>query len=165
MTTAAETVLEPTERVRARKKLSDAALTTLEPTERVRAQKGRYTTTRSGHVSTKSGGGGTGEAHPDGGGIHLRTHTFHLPVPIPYISLKKMPARLEDLPARLEDLPARLEQVPARLEQVPTRDLVFYGGLGALAVVGALDWPVALAVGGATWLVRSRQKDKQKEKR
>ncbi|GAT85251.1 hypothetical protein STXM2123_5952 [Streptomyces sp. F-3] len=116
-------------------------------------------------MSTRSGEGKAGEAHPDGGGIHLRTRTFHLPVPIPYISLKKMPARLGDLPARLEDLPARLEQVPARLEQVPTRDLVFYGGLGALAVAGALDWPVALAVGGATWLVRSRQKDGKKGRR
>ncbi|MPY60580.1 hypothetical protein FNH08_26565 [Streptomyces spongiae] len=40
------------------------------------------------------------------------------------------------------------------------KDLVFYGGLGAMTVAGALEWPVALAVGGATWLVRGRGKAK-----
>ncbi|MFB7737132.1 hypothetical protein ACFC08_22645 [Streptomyces sp. NPDC056112] len=129
MVTAAETVLEPTERVRAQKKMSDAGLTTLEPAARVRAQKGQYGShsTFTGHTQARNG---TGEAHPDGG-VHLRTRMFRAPVPIPYLSL----------------------------ENVPTRDLVFYGGLGALAVAGALEWPVALAVGGATWLVRSRRKE------
>ncbi|MFF1603216.1 hypothetical protein ACFVYV_38090 [Streptomyces mirabilis] len=37
---------------------------------------------------------------------------------------------------------------------------MFYGGLGALTVAGALEWPVALAVGGATWLLRSGQQEK-----
>ncbi|MGW2763586.1 hypothetical protein [Streptomyces sp. NPDC001275] len=131
MVTAAETVLEPTERVRAQKKMSDAGLTTLEPAARVRAQKGQYGT-HSTRVFTErtQARSGAGEAHPDGG-VHLRTRMFHAPVPIPYLSL----------------------------ENVPTRDLVFYGGLGALAVAGALEWPVALAVGGATWLVRSRRKE------
>ncbi|MFB7107655.1 hypothetical protein [Streptomyces sp. NPDC056190] len=131
MVTAAETVLEPAERVRAQKKMSDAGLTTLEPAARVRAQKGHYGT-QSTRVFTErtQARNGTGEAHPDGG-VHLRTRMFRAPVPIPYLSL----------------------------ENVPTRDLVFYGGLGALAVAGALEWPVALAVGGATWLVRSRRKE------
>ncbi|MEK8174790.1 hypothetical protein NKH77_54295 [Streptomyces sp. M19] len=40
----------------------------------------------------------------------------------------------------------------------PTRDLVFYGGLGALAVAGALDWPVALAIGGAALVVHGGQR-------
>jgi hypothetical protein len=154
MATAAQTVLEPTERVRAQKKLSDAALTTLEPAERVRAQKGRYRTqsTRSHTARVQARQEKAGETHPDGGGIHLHTRTFRPPVPIPYLSLEKLPARLEKLPARLENL-------PARVENLPTRDLVFYGGLGALAVAGALEWPIALAVGGATWLVRSRRKE------
>ncbi|MFI1291400.1 hypothetical protein ACH4VM_23535 [Streptomyces sp. NPDC020792] len=132
MVTAAETVLEPTERVRAQKKMSDAGLTTLEPAARVRAQKGQYGShSTRGFTGRTQARNGTGEAHPDGGGVHLRTRMFRAPVPIPYLSL----------------------------ENVPTRDLVFYGGLGALAVAGALEWPVALAVGGATWLVRSRRKE------
>ncbi|MFE9609792.1 hypothetical protein [Streptomyces sp. NPDC006012] len=43
----------------------------------------------------------------------------------------------------------------------PARELAFYGGLGALTVAGALEWPVALAVGGATWLLRSVRKEKK----
>ncbi len=149
MATAAQTVLEPTERVRAQRKLSEAALTTLEPAERVRAQKGQYRTRsmRSHTDRVQARQERAGEPHPDGGGVRLHTRTFHPPIPIPYLSVEKLPARLEDLPARMENLPAR--------------DLVFYGGLGALAVAGALEWPVALAVGGATWLVRSRRKEKR----
>ncbi|MET7354131.1 hypothetical protein [Streptomyces mirabilis] len=37
---------------------------------------------------------------------------------------------------------------------------MFYGGLGALTVAGALEWPDALAVGGATWLLRSGRQEK-----
>ncbi|MEU3347530.1 hypothetical protein ABZ723_21545 [Streptomyces sp. NPDC006700] len=132
MVTAAETVLEPTERVRAQKKMSDAGLTTLEPAARVRAQKGHYPT-QSRRVFTgraQAQQDGAGEAHPDGG-FHLGTRVFRAPVPIPHLSLG----------------------------DVPTRDLVFYGGLGALTVAGALEWPVALAVGGAAWLVRGRRKE------
>ncbi|MFI9603228.1 hypothetical protein ACWEQ7_09070 [Streptomyces sp. NPDC004069] len=132
MVTAAETVLEPTERVRAQKKMSEAGLTTLEPAARVRAQKGQYgaRSTQAFTERAHSRQNGTGEAHPDGG-AHWPTRMFHAPVPMPHVSLEK----------------------------VTTRDLVFYGGLGALAVAGVLEWPVALAVGGATWLVRSRRKE------
>lgn len=137
MVTAAQTVLEPIERVRAGKR-SEAALTTLEPAARVRAEKGHHRT-RSTRLPGRSE-----ERHPDGAGVHLHTRTFHPPVPIPYLSMEK--------------LPAGLEKVPVRLEKMPTRDLAFYGGLGALAVAGALEWPVALAIGGATWLVRSRRR-------
>ncbi|WNM29294.1 hypothetical protein RKE30_02215 [Streptomyces sp. Li-HN-5-11] len=137
MVTAAQTVLEPIERVRAGKR-SEAALTTLEPAARVRAKKGHH------NPGSTRLPGRSEERHPDGAGVHLHTRTFHPPVPIPYLSLEK--------------LPARLEKVPIDLEKLPTRDLAFYGGLGALAVAGALEWPVALAIGGATWLVRSRRR-------
>ncbi|MFI5688672.1 hypothetical protein [Streptomyces sp. NPDC051636] len=73
------------------------------------------------------------QPHPDGAGIHLLTRTFRPPVPIPYLSL----------------------------ENLPTRDVVFYGGLGALAAAGALEWPVALAIGGATWLLRGRGREER----
>ncbi|MFF7970780.1 hypothetical protein [Streptomyces sp. NPDC007905] len=140
MATAAQTVLEPTERVRAQKKPSEAALTTLEPAERVRAQRGQHRSqsarTGTGRVRTRQEQ--SGEGHPDGAGIHLHTRTFHPSVPIPYPSV---------------------ENLPAGLDKVPARDLVFYGGLGALAVAGALEWPIALAIGGATWVVRSRRKE------
>ncbi|MEU8033606.1 hypothetical protein AB0C13_34140 [Streptomyces sp. NPDC049099] len=140
MATAAQTVLEPTERVRAQKKQSEAALTTMEPAARVRAQRGLHNTPtrRVSTVPARAQQKASEKAHPDGAGIHLHTRTFHPPITIPYPSVEKLPAGLENLPAR---------------------DLVFYGGLGALAVAGALEWPVALAIGGATWLVRGRRKE------
>ncbi|WP_340373774.1 hypothetical protein U5640_43850 [Streptomyces sp. SS7] len=51
------------------------------------------------------------------------------------------------------DLKARAAGMASRLPEFRGRDLVFYGGLGALTIAGALEWPVALAVGGATYVV------------
>ena len=119
MATAAQTVLEPTERVRAQKR-------TRQYTPQYKAQSTRVPTGRARTQQERAE-----QTHPDGAGIHLHTRTFRPQVPIPYVSVEKLPAQ----------------------------DLVFYGGLGALAVVGALEWPVALAIGGATWLVRSRRKE------
>ncbi|PIB07490.1 hypothetical protein B1C81_20185 [Streptomyces sp. HG99] len=77
--------------------------------------------------------------------------TLHPPVPIPYLSR-------EDVTSTARAATARLPGTPA------AKDLAFYGGLGVLAVAGALEWPVALAVGGATWLVRSgRQREKEEK--
>ncbi len=47
----------------------------------------------------------------------------------------------------------------------PARELWYYGGLGALAVAGALEWPVALAVGGATVLLRRSGQQESAERR
>lgn len=52
------------------------------------------------------------------------------------------------------DLRASAQAVSSRLPTFPGRDLLFYGGLGVLTVAGALEWPVALAVGGATYVLR-----------
>ncbi|GAA3789521.1 hypothetical protein ACFS5L_39895 [Streptomyces phyllanthi] len=84
----------------------------------------------------------------EGAGLHLHTRTLHPPVPIPYFTR--------------EDVRSTTQSATARLPGRPSgKDLVFYGGLGALAVAGALEWPVALAVGGATWLVRGRGRETQ----
>lgn len=72
----------------------------------------------------------------------LRMHTLDAPVHVTYFT-----------PA---DMAANAQAVVSRL---PTKDLIFYGGLGALAVAGALDWPVALAVGGAAWIIRGGRKE------
>lgn len=122
MTTAAQTVLEPTARVRAQKGQRPAQGSTWRSTPSTR------TTTGSPQVQRER----TQETHPDGAGLHLRTRTFRPPVPIPYLS---------------------------RGEELPARDVLFYGGLGVLTVAGALEWPVALAIGGATWLLRGRRKE------
>ncbi|MFF3906311.1 hypothetical protein ACFYZJ_09905 [Streptomyces sp. NPDC001848] len=78
----------------------------------------------------------------EGGGLHLHTRTVHPSLRIPYITR--------------DDLTSTAREATSRMPGVPSgKDLVFYGGLTAMAVAGALEWPVALAVGGATWLVRS----------
>lgn len=79
----------------------------------------------------------------EGAGLHLHTRTLHAPVPIPYLTREDMRSTAESATSRLPGRPSG-------------KDLVFYGGLGAMTVAGALEWPVALAVGGAAWLVRSR---------
>jgi hypothetical protein len=34
----------------------------------------------------------------------------------------------------------------------PVERLLYYGGLGTAAVVGALEWPVAVAAGAGVWV-------------
>lgn len=88
----------------------------------------------------------------EGAGLHLHTRTLHPPVPIPYITRGDMRNTARSATSRMPGMPSG-------------KDLVFYGGLGAMTVAGALEWPVALAVGGATWLVRSRGKGREADAR
>ncbi|MEV6739036.1 hypothetical protein AB0N14_19750 [Streptomyces sp. NPDC051104] len=76
----------------------------------------------------------------EGGGLHLHTRTVHPSLRIPYITR--------------DDLTSTAREATSRMPGVPGKDLVFYGGLTAMAIAEVLDWPVALAVGGATWLLR-----------
>ncbi|MGW7406565.1 hypothetical protein ACWGI9_23025 [Streptomyces sp. NPDC054833] len=84
----------------------------------------------------------------DGAGLHLHMRTLHPSVPIPYLTKEEVTTTARAATALLPGSP-------------PAKDLAFYAGLGALTMAGALEWPVALAVGGATWLVRSGRKEKQ----
>ncbi|MFI6932001.1 hypothetical protein [Streptomyces sp. NPDC050287] len=65
-------------------------------------------------------------------------------MPIPYIARDDAVGSSREATSRMPGMPS-------------AKDAVFYGGLGAMAVAGALEWPVALAVGGATWLLRGRK--------
>ncbi|MGW4823577.1 hypothetical protein ACWEP4_32665 [Streptomyces sp. NPDC004227] len=73
------------------------------------------------------------------GKLHIHSLDVHAPVHIPYLTPGDVVANTQAMTSRL-----------------PARDLLFYGGLGALAVAGALDWPVALAIGGATAILRGQ---------
>ncbi|WP_128376321.1 hypothetical protein [Streptomyces cavernae] len=88
--------------------------------------------------------------HHEGAGFHIHTRTLHAPVPLPYLTKGDLTSTARAATARLPGRPQ-------------AKDLAFYGGLGAMAVAGALEWPVAAAVGGATWLVRSRRKETREE--
>jgi hypothetical protein len=52
----------------------------------------------------------------------------------------------------------------AATSRLPAKELLYYGGLGALTVAGVIDWPVTLAVGGATLVLRGRRKGKAEER-
>ncbi|MFE4448598.1 hypothetical protein [Streptomyces sp. NPDC056820] len=73
------------------------------------------------------------------GKLHIHSLDVHAPVHIPYLTPGDVVANTQAMTSRLL-----------------ARDLLFYGGLGALAVAGALDWPVALAIGGATAILRGQ---------
>ncbi|ETK37461.1 hypothetical protein [Microbispora sp. ATCC PTA-5024] len=50
----------------------------------------------------------------------------------------------------------------ARTFLPPPERIVYYGGLGALAAIGLLDWPVAAAIGAGTMIAqRTRAKDQR----
>jgi hypothetical protein len=44
----------------------------------------------------------------------------------------------------------------------PRRELVYYTGLGALAGVGLVEWPVAVAIGAGTAVARRAARDEQR---
>ncbi|MFF0223954.1 hypothetical protein [Streptomyces sp. NPDC004629] len=81
------------------------------------------------------------------GKLHMHRLDVHAPVHIPYFTPGDVVANTQ-----------------AMTSKVPTRDLLFYGGLGALTVAGALEWPVALAIGGATAVLRGRRRGEAKER-
>jgi hypothetical protein len=93
------------------------------------------------------------EEHPEKGGQVLHMHTAHPAVPVPYFTP-------EDLKTSAQAMASRLQAFPTP----PAKDLLFYGGLGAMAVAGALEWPIAAAIGGATLVVRGRTTGQTKER-
>jgi hypothetical protein len=62
--------------------------------------------------------------------------------------------RVPVLKASVPDLTAWAAQAKwaARANLPPRDQLLYYGGLGLLAVVGVLEWPVAAAVGAGVWV-------------
>ncbi|MFE2431506.1 hypothetical protein ACFXJ5_32805 [Streptomyces sp. NPDC059373] len=83
------------------------------------------------------------ERSQSGGTPAVRMHTAHTDVPIPYFTPGDLTANAHVITSHLPPLP-------------PPRQLAFYGGLGALALAGAVDWPVALAIGAATVVARGK---------
>jgi hypothetical protein len=71
--------------------------------------------------------------------VHL--HTAHPRVPIPYVTPGDMFRTAHGATSRM----------PA------FRKLAGYGVLGGMAVAGALEWPVAIAIGAATEVITREQ--------
>jgi hypothetical protein len=104
-----------------------------------RSAKGRSTTR-----STASRGKASQEETTGPGGLHM--HTAHASIPIPYLTRKDVAANVQAAESAMPSM--QQVRIP------PPERLVFYGGLGALAVVGAVEWPVAAAIGVATMVAR-----------
>jgi hypothetical protein len=85
------------------------------------------------------------------GDTHIQMHTVHTDLPIPYFTPGDLTANAHVVTSHLPALSA--------LPLPPPRTLVFYGGLGALALAGAIDWPVALAIGAATVVARGKRSE------
>ncbi|MGZ4427669.1 MAG: hypothetical protein ACXVW2_09770 [Nocardioidaceae bacterium] len=60
--------------------------------------------------------------------------------------------------ARMPALPRPRLGLPSA-SGVPGR-VLWLGGLGTLAVVGALDWPVAVAIAAGTWVAEQRARER-----
>ncbi|PWI04732.1 hypothetical protein DIZ27_43580 [Streptomyces sp. NWU339] len=76
----------------------------------------------------------------------LHLHTAHARVPIPYVTPGDMFSTAR----------------PATSILPSPRKLAFYGLLGAMAVVEAVEWPIAVAVGAATEVITREQAARQR---
>src|SRR5262245_12018121 len=55
-----------------------------------------------------------------------------------------------------DEAPARDKGITLQLPSPPR--LIYYAGLGTLAAVGVIEWPVAAAIGVGVWIVGRQQK-------
>ncbi len=71
-------------------------------------------------------------------------------VPLVNVRVPILRGRVPDLGAKAAQTRWAAQAVRANLP--PTERLLYYGGLGLMATVGVLEWPVAGAVGVGVWL-------------
>lgn len=81
-----------------------------------------------------------GRNEPMGGKV-VHLHTAHPQIPIPYVTPGDMFTSARSATSLLPS----------------PRKLAYYGILGGMAVAGALEWPVAVAVGAATEVITREQ--------
>jgi hypothetical protein len=80
-----------------------------------------------------------------------------LRVPVPNISLPTVHLPHVPLPSQQTIVGGAAKVGDAVRDNAPTGDqLVYYGGLGALAAFGVVDWPVAAAIAVGVWVARRR---------
>jgi hypothetical protein len=71
-------------------------------------------------------------------------------LPLVNVRVPMLRARVPGLGAGAAQTRWAAQAVRANLP--PTERLLYYGGLGLMATVGVLEWPVAAAVGVGVWL-------------
>ena len=71
-------------------------------------------------------------------------------IPVPNVPLPRVP-----LPSQHDVIVGAVHASNIVRENRPSADqLLYYGGLGALAAFGVVDWPVAAAIGTGVWIAR-----------
>ena len=71
-------------------------------------------------------------------------------VPVVNVRVPVLRARIPGLGAGVAQTRWAAQAVLANLP--PVERLLYYGGLGVLATVGVLEWPVAAVVGAGVWV-------------
>ncbi len=71
-------------------------------------------------------------------------------VPVVNVRVPLLSPRVPDPDAMASQTRRAAQAVRANLP--PMERLLYYGGLGALAAAGTLEWPVAIAVGAGVWV-------------
>jgi hypothetical protein len=71
-------------------------------------------------------------------------------VPVVNVRVPVLRANIPGLGAGVAQTRWAAQAVLANLP--PVERLLYYGGLGVLATVGVLEWPVAAAVGAGVWV-------------
>ncbi|WP_327045693.1 hypothetical protein OG320_29070 [Microbispora sp. NBC_01189] len=127
-------------------------------TTRARTSRARTTTTTppvpAAPTPGPSTGPGTKEEHPPRldldlpfMSLQLRAPEMHLPhVGLPHISGREVGHAMD----------------VARTFLPPPERIMYYGGLGALAVLGILEWPVAAAIGAGTMIAQRARSREQR---
>lgn len=88
---------------------------------------------------------------------------------------KPVATRVEEKEAQDEETPERVVTLPLihaklrapglglpNMNSVPGR-VLWLGGLGTLAALGALDWPVAVAIAAGTWVAEQRARERLRQ--
>lgn len=103
-------------------------------------------------------------AEVDAGGMRWTTVSvpvIHAQLPVPTVGMPVRPPSVPDVKA----VTARARQAAqaAQASLPPADRLLFYGGVGVMALGGVLEWPVALVAGAGLW-VCSRTVDRQRDR-
>ncbi|MEU7450659.1 hypothetical protein [Streptosporangium roseum] len=89
-------------------------------------------------------------------------HSFTLNLPMMTVQFRPPRLHLPHLPHVNRQEAGHAVDVARSLLPPPER-LIYYGGLGALAVVGAIEWPVAAAIGVGTLVAQRARAERRPE--
>jgi hypothetical protein len=83
-------------------------------------------------------------------------HSGRRGIPVPLTGVRIPVPRLP-MPSQQDVIVGAVHASNMVRETTPTAGpLLYYGGLGALAAFGVVDWPVAAAIGAGVWIARRR---------